>query len=75
MRDITSQSIIPLFIMKQREQNHTWCYFPFLHICQLRIVKNSCKVVLLQVELHTRGVERKPVMSILSLQWTHYLTF
>ena len=57
-REITAQSIIPIFIMKQREQNHTSCKFPFLHIFQLRQTKHSCKGVLLQVELHPRGIER-----------------
>ena len=58
MRNITAQGIIPLFIMKQREQNHTCCNFSFLHICQLKQTNHSCKGVLLQVELYPRGTER-----------------
>ena len=32
MKEITAQSIILQFIMKQREKIHTWSNFPFLHI-------------------------------------------
>ena len=57
MINITAQSIVPLFIVKQREKTHTWCNFPFLRIFQLKQTKHSCKGVLLQVELHPHGTE------------------
>ena len=58
MKDIIEQSINPPFIMKQRDQTHTWCNYPFLHIFfQFKQTKHSWKGVLYQVELHPRGTD------------------
>ena len=74
MRDITAQGIIFLYIMKQREQTHTWYDSLSLIFFQLRQIKHSCQGMFLQVELHPRVTKRKLVMSILIQKIHHYLT-
>ena len=75
MKKITSQSIILQYIMKQREQAHTWSDFPFPHIfVNLGKLSIRERVCWYRWNYFHVGNNRKSVMSRLSQQRNHYLT-